>query len=159
MSYIEINNNNFYNDINNRKEFIENIIDDKSKNTNYYIDNIIKDNNKIILNNYQKFITNFINPNTKFNTLLLVHSTGTGKTITSISTAINFINIYKEERQLKNTANDQSGMIYIIGFTKNIFKRELLTRPEFGIVTKEEIENILFRIIYPTGNNYFIKII
>ena len=28
MSYIEINNINFYNDINSRKEFIENILDD-----------------------------------------------------------------------------------------------------------------------------------
>ena len=39
----------------------------------------------------ERFITNFINPNTKYDTLLLVHSTGVGKTITALSAAINFI--------------------------------------------------------------------
>ena len=33
-------------------------------------------------------------------------------------------------------------MVYIIGFTKNIFKKELLSRPEFGIITKEELVNM-----------------
>lgn len=146
MSYLEIDNKEFYNDINKRKEFIENNIENININKdNYYIDSIIKENNTLILNNYQKFITNFINPNTKYDKLLLIHSTGVGKTITSISTAINFINIYKEEKQKKgnlNIDNDNTGMIYIIGFTKNIFKKELLSRPEFGIVTKDEINNL-----------------
>ena len=143
MSYLEIENKDFYNDINLRKEFIENnIIENNIIENNTYIDSIIKDNNKLILNNYQKFITNFINPNTKYDKLLLIHSTGVGKTITSISTAINFINIYKEERNKRTTENEHSGMIYIIGFTKSIFKKELLTRPEFGIITKEELENM-----------------
>lgn len=141
MSYLEIDNKNFYNDIIHRKEFIENIIDESDKNS-YYIDDELKKENKMILNNYQKFITNFINPNTKFSRLLLNASTGTGKTITSLATAINFINIYKEEKQKQYIDNDNSGMVYIIGFTKNIFKRELLSRPEFGIVTKEEIINM-----------------
>lgn len=146
MAYLEIENKDFYNDINKRKEFLENILQDKSKtslnNKDLYVDTIIKESNKLILNNYQQFITNFLNPNTKFNILLLCHSTGTGKTITSISTAINFINIYKEEKRKKFIEDETSGMIYIIGFTKNIFKRELLTRPEFGIVTKQEITNM-----------------
>lgn len=144
MSYLEIENKDFYNDINRRKEFIENNIENNANDTknNYYIDSIIKDNNKMILNNYQKFITNFINPNTKYNALLLIHSTGVGKTITSISTAINFINIYKEEKNKRYVENENSGMVYIIGFTKNIFKKELLTRPEFGIITKEELVNM-----------------
>lgn len=141
MSYIEVDNENFYKDITSRKEFIENVLNEDTKKTNHYIDELIKDNNRLILNNYQKFITNFINPNTKYNSLLLVHSTGVGKTITSISTAINFINIYKEEIQ-KKIIGGNAGMVYIIGFTKNIFKRELLNRPEFGIITKEEIENV-----------------
>ena len=144
MSYLEIENKDFYNDINRRKEFIENNIENNAGETkgNYYIDSIIKDNNKMILNNYQKFITNFINPNTKYNALLLIHSTGVGKTITSISTAINFINIYKEEKNKRSVENENSGMVYIIGFTKNIFKKELLSRPEFGIITKEELVNM-----------------
>jgi hypothetical protein len=136
MSYIEIDNDNFYRDINNRKEFIENIVDSNLNKQNYYVDDIIKDNNRLILNNYQKFITNFINPNTKYDRLLLCHSTGVGKTISAISTAINFINVYKEEINKKVDTGDL-GMVYIIGFTKSIFKRELLNRPEFGIISRE----------------------
>ncbi len=141
MSYLEVENKDFYNDIIHRKEFIESLIDESDKD-NYYIDGEFKKENKMILNNYQKFVTNFINPNTKFSRLLLVHVTGTGKTITSLSTAINFIEVYKKERQLKITENVNSGMIFIVGFTKNIFKRELLSRPEFGIVSSEEIHNL-----------------
>lgn len=145
MSYLEIDNKDFYHDINRRKEFIENNIEGINANkNNYYIDSIIKENNTLILNNYQKFITNFINPNTKYDRLLLIHSTGVGKTITSISTAINFINIYKEEKKKKDNINDEkSGMIYIIGFTKSVFKKELLSRPEFGIITRDELINMV----------------
>jgi len=142
MSYIEVNNPNFYKDINNRKEFIENIVDDKiSSKTNHYIDDLMKDNNTLVLNNYQKFITNFISPHTKYDRLLLCHSTGVGKSLSALSTAINFIEIYKEEKQ-KHVYDNNSGMVYIIGFTKSIFKRELLNRPEFGIITKEELDSI-----------------
>jgi len=139
MSYLNIEDINFINDINNRKEFIENLIENNDKN-NYYIDNLIKDDNKLILNNYQRFITNFISPNTKYDKLLLVHSTGVGKTITSLSVALNFINIYKENKLINK--NENTGMVYIIGFTKNVFKKELLSRPEFGIVNKKEIEQM-----------------
>lgn len=141
MSYLEVENKDFYNDINQRKEFIESLIDESDK-SSYYIDGEFKKENKMMLNNYQKFISNFINPNTKFSRLLLNASTGTGKTVTSLSTAINFIEIYKKERLLNINNNTNSGMIYIVGFTKSIFKRELLSRPEFGIISSEEIHNM-----------------
>jgi hypothetical protein len=141
MSYLEVENKDFYNDINTRKEFIESLIDESDKD-NYYIDGEFKKENKMILNNYQKFISNFINPNTKFSRLLLCHQTGSGKSITSLSTAINFIEIYKKERMLNLNENINSGMVYIVGFTKSIFKRELLSRPEFGIISSEEIHNM-----------------
>lgn len=128
MSYVDIENNDFYRDINHRKEFVENIVSNTKD--NYDIDEVLRKDNKLILNNYQRFITNFINPNTKFDKLLLVHSTGVGKTITSLSTAMNFI---------KTSAPHK---VYIIGFSKSIFKRELFTRPEFGIVSKKEIKEM-----------------
>lgn len=140
MSYINIDDTNFLNDINHRKEFIENLIDYSKLEDNYYIDNLIRDNNKLILNNYQRFITNFINPNTKYDKLLLVHSTGVGKTITSLSVAINFINIFKQNKSIDKTQN--TGMVYIIGFTKSVFKKELFSRPEFGIVNQQEIDEM-----------------
>lgn len=140
MSYINIDDSNFINDINNRKELIENLIDNNTNNDNYYVDNLIKENNKLILNNYQRFITNFINPNTKYDKLLLVHSTGVGKTITSLSVAMNFIDIFKQNKNINK--NDNTGMVYIIGFTKSVFKKELFTRSEFGIVTQKEIDEM-----------------
>jgi hypothetical protein len=139
MSYINIDDPKFIEDVNYRKEFIENLIDNTNKD-NYYVDNLIKDNNKLILNNYQRFITNFINPNTKYDKLLLVHSTGVGKTITSLSVAINFINIFKQNKNINK--NENTGMVYIIGFTKNVFKKELLSKADFGIVNQKEIDEM-----------------
>ncbi len=127
-SYLDIENNNFYRDINYRKEFIE--FDINNDKDDFFIDEVLKEEKKLILNNYQRFITNFINPNTKFDILLLVHSTGVGKTITSLATAMNFIKT--------NTPNK----VFIIGFSKSVFKRELFSRPEFGIVSKSEIKEM-----------------
>ena len=143
MSYVDITNSNFEEDLNNRKEFIQNEFKVQDSKKTYKLDDIIKKNNTLILNNYQKFITNFINPNTKYDKLLLIHSTGVGKTITSLSTAMNFIEIFKREKEL-NLLNKEinGGMVYIIGFTKNVFKKELFSRKEFGIVNKEEIKEL-----------------
>ncbi len=138
MSYLEINDNKFEEDLLKRKEFIEN--EYKKNKYTLAIDEEIKQNNILQLTNYQKFVTNFINPNTKYDRLLLIHSTGVGKTITALSTAINFINLYKEEKLIDNKSE---GMIYIIGFTKNVFKKELFNRKEFGIVTDEEIAEMV----------------
>jgi len=139
MAYLNIDDSNFINDINHRKEFIENIVNNKDKD-NYYIDNLIKENNKLILNNYQRFITNFINPNTQYDKLLLVHSTGVGKTITSLSVALNFINIFKQNKNINK--NENTGMVFIIGFTKSVFKKELLSRADFGILNQKEIDEL-----------------
>jgi hypothetical protein len=139
MSYINLEDLHFEENINNRKEFLENEYINQSHKATTKIDNLQRLHNKLILNNYQLFITNFINPNTKYDRLLLVHSTGVGKTITSLSAALNFINIYKQEK-ISNIENN--GMVYIIGFTKNVFKKELFSRPEFGIVNKEEIAEL-----------------
>jgi hypothetical protein len=138
MSYINLDDIHLEENINNRKEFIENEYKNQKNKKFSNIDDLIKVHNKLELNNYQKFITNFINPNTKYDRLLLVHSTGVGKTITSLSTALNFINIYKQEKMLNDT-DVILGMVYIIGFTKTVFKKELFSRPEFGIVNKKEI--------------------
>jgi superfamily II DNA or RNA helicase len=141
MSYLNLNDIKFEEDLIIRKEFIEN--EYLTSDNNLYahkLEDAIKKQNKLELTNYQKFVTNFINPNTKFDRLLLIHSTGVGKTITALSTAINFINIYKQERLIDK--NELTGMIYIIGFTKHVFKKELFSRPEFGIVNTKEIEEM-----------------
>jgi hypothetical protein len=134
--YLDIEQLKFEEDLISRKEFIQYEIEKKDK---YEIDYLIKKDNRLLLTNYQKFVTNFINPNTKYNKLLLIHSTGVGKTITALSTAMNFINIYKQEQLINNNHNS---MIYIIGFSKSVFKRELFSRPEYGIVLEEEVKEM-----------------
>lgn len=140
MSYINLDNIKLEEDLNNRKEFLQLESFNQQHKKKTKLDNLIVNNNILILNNYQKFINNLINPNTKYDKLLLIHSTGVGKTISSLSTALNFINIYKQEKLLNN--NNNTGMVYIIGFTKGVFKKELFSRPEFGIVNKEEIKEM-----------------
>jgi superfamily II DNA or RNA helicase len=115
-----------------KKEHIIYFTDEyKEKHVSSIIDKLISENNIIQLNTYQKFIQNIINPHTIYNKILLIHGTGTGKTITSLSIATKFIN-----------EHSSMGSIFIIGFTKHIFKRELLRRHEFGIVSKHEVDEL-----------------
>ncbi len=81
------------------------------------------------LNGYQNFIKHFMSINTRYDRILLMHSTGVGKTITSLSTAIDHM-------------RSIGGNVFIMGFSKSVFKRELMTRPEFGYVTHEEVKTI-----------------
>jgi hypothetical protein len=53
---------------------------------------------------------------------------------------MNFIDIFKQNKNINK--NDNTGMVYIIGFTKSVFKKELFTRSEFGIVTQREIDEM-----------------
>lgn len=158
MSYLDIENLKFEEDLNNRKEFIENEFINKDTN-NSNLDNMIKEFNILELTNYQQFVNHFINPNTMFERLLLIHSTGVGKTITALTTALNFINVYKQERLIDPL--QKSGMVYIIGFTKNVFKKELFSRPEFGIVNNKEIKEMLElkkEILKSNNNSDIIKL-
>ena len=121
MAYLNIDDLKFEDDLNARKEFIENEYVNKKHSNINELNDLIKQTNKLELTNYQQFVTHFINPNTHFDKLLLIHSTGVGKTITALSTALNFISIYKQEKLIDKT--EKSGMIYIIGFKKNLFKK------------------------------------
>lgn len=77
------------------------------------------------LNGYQNFIKYFMSINTENDRILLIHSTGVGKTITSLSTSID---------QMRSIG----GNVFVMGFSKSVFKRELMARPEFGYVTRDE---------------------
>ena len=72
MSYLNLDNLRFEEDLNNRKEFIENTYENNRKEfieNKDKLDLLIKKNNKLELTNYQQFVTHFINPNTKFEIL------------------------------------------------------------------------------------------
>lgn len=124
------------------KQTINDIVDNdrNSKINELTLDEAILKENLLVLHSHQLFVKNLINPNTPYTRLLLKHTTGTGKTIAALSIATTFIRYY----QIQHNLTEESGysntpLVYIIGFSKNIFQKELLRRPEFGFITKEEI--------------------
>jgi hypothetical protein len=63
--------------------------------------------------------------------------TGTGKTITAVATATEYV------RQFQfNAPNPSIGSIIVIGFTKDIFKKELTDHPEFMYVNMDEVKEL-----------------
>ena len=95
----------------------------------------------IDINTYQRFVGNFLNPNTHFRRLHLLHTTGTGKTLGALFIAHHFTELYKKQRSIDNL----TGQIFVLGFggTKSSFTRDLLKYPEFGFISireKKELE-------------------
>lgn len=96
-------------------------------------DNLIHESGRMQLNTYQAFVQNLMNPRSDIRSLMLVHMTGTGKTITALATATEYVKQYSSVEE-----NDSVSSIIVLGFTKDIFKRELLAHPEFTFVNAED---------------------
>jgi superfamily II DNA or RNA helicase len=107
------------------------------------INNLIK-REAFLPNNYQQFVANFINPDTENYRILIKHSVGTGKTSTALLAAFNFIEKYMNFSTLSKSSNEteNSPSVFILGFSKSAFTRELLKRPEFKFITRNELERI-----------------
>jgi len=85
--YPDLTDPNFYNLIANKKEFFDNRRAAK---------------NKYFLTNYQRIVSNFINPVSPYNSLLVYASVGIGKSLLAITIAENFKKNYKILVVLKN---------------------------------------------------------
>ena len=142
---LDINCSNKHHDFEKPKKVNINII------PRFFIDAMIKKNNYLQFQSYQKFVSNYINPNTPYTRLLMKWKTGTGKSIGALSIALNFIKFFQ-----RNVIDDTTliGSVFIIGFTAHVFINELLRFPEFGIITRDELNilNNLKKIAYD-GNN------
>lgn len=105
------------------------------------LDMDIQKSGNLQLNTYQKFVNNLISPNTPYTRLLIKHETGTGKTVTIVSTAMQFAKGFSEKFKILESieTEDHVPSVVIIGFSKQIFYKEILRRPEFGFVTREEV--------------------
>ena len=147
--YTDIHDNEFMDDLLNHKEFIqyrldsdgfkEKVHDKQSKSIKQSFtatDKIISPmrlQDKAFIErylsstSYQSFISNFMSPLTPYKQILVKWETGTGKTLSALITANNFIECYKNEKIAANTTNIVS--IFIIGFTSKIFKSELMKYP------------------------------
>jgi superfamily II DNA or RNA helicase len=150
VSYVSETDPNINNDILTRKEFLMfkksveatkfvNELEEEDEKKNIIPKFLIPKSNYLELKSYQLFVRNFLNPNTPYSRLLLTWSTGLGKTIGSLSIGIEFIKYYQlQERAM----SEKMGTVYVIGFTQNIFRDELLKHPEFGFITKNELEKL-----------------
>jgi hypothetical protein len=147
MSYLEQNDNNILEDIKKRKEFAiySNISEKQDKIIpRFLLKQVIGQQYGLHLHSYQHFVENFMNPNTPNTRLLMQWSTGMGKTIGSLSIALKFINYYNK---IQNTGSTVIGSVWILGFTENIFKSDLIKYPEFGFITESELE-LMNRLIH-----------
>lgn len=106
IPYPDINDKNFYNIINSKKEFNEN----KLKLSEISLDSCNKSTFKLF--EHQLFIRNFFNENTPYSNLLLYHATGMGKTCSSILIAeanknsISNIFVFLEKSVKQNYINE-----------------------------------------------------
>jgi len=98
-----------------------------------FIDDDLKGH--LFLQPHQLFVRAYMGPDSGRKRLFCEHETGTGKTLTAIATAFEYVKYYKAAA---NTGRHVPH-IYIIGFSHSVFQRELLNRPEFGFINKEEI--------------------
>lgn len=117
-----------------------------------FLDYEILRENKLNLQTYQKFVSNWINPNNLNRRLLIKFDTGTGKTAAVLTAAMLFIKQLKVNYQISETI-EPSPEIFIIGFSRNIFIRELTRRPEFGFITRDDIRiEMKLRVAAQTGS-------
>ncbi len=127
----------FIEKLQNKKEFIQRKFSkDKPEDE---IDRLIRKDDFFIPHEEQRLARDFLNPNTPYNFLLIMHPTGRGKTITSLLVALEFTKIFRKEY---NFLKESDKTIFIIGFNTPVFKRTLITRPEFGYVSKDEVQQL-----------------
>lgn len=137
MAYLQPDADGLLSDINSRKEFRA---FGKNPRQSKFLPDVLFDVNELSRDHihfmpYQNFISNFIHPNTPYPRLYVKWETGTGKTLGSFAVAKNFIEYYKKSQL-------EVGSIFVVGFSEKVFKTELLTRPELGFVSREEVKSI-----------------
>lgn len=121
-SYPKYNDKKFQEKIFKKREFYYHKIDYRNKLNSYDEIKKYRDENcqpGFDAREHQKIITNFINPNTPYGGLLLIHGTGTGKTASCISIA----------EQFKDQVKKYNTKIYVVvpgPNTRENFKSELL---------------------------------
>jgi hypothetical protein len=141
--------NNIIKDVNTKKEFlmykpnINNFLKenkslaDDTKNDVKEIQSMLYDSGYLQIHSYQKLLMMFQNPNNVQNSVFVKWEPGTGKTIASLATALQFSKYMKANDNMDLT---NPGSIFILGFNKSVFRKELLMHPEFGFITNAELQ-------------------
>jgi hypothetical protein len=113
----------FLKDIRSRKEFNQYTYNDQSD-VRTFMSQFLQ------LQGPQLFVRSFVNHNTPYKRLFINWQTGTGKTIAALSIAKEYASVYKNKK------------IFIVGFTRQLFINELLSHPEFGFITVDELKHL-----------------
>lgn len=127
-----------------KKEYQQLFIPNRKKSQFDWNENFLDNYVGLVLHTGQIFARNWINVNNTHTRILLKHETGTGKTIAQVATAMAHIKFYKDNY-------DIDSIIYIIGFSEHIIKKELLGRKEFGFITADELKK-MHRLQYLKNN-------
>ncbi len=101
----------------------------------FFLDEAIKRSENLEWTNYQLFVRNLINPNTKYNRLAITWDTGLGKTAGFLFIAMEFIKQYRIQKEI---GIREIGTIFVIGFSARVIKNELLKYTEFGFISNDE---------------------
>ena len=129
-------------DFSKKKEVRSLIQNEESYNTK--LQKVIHNNDILIPYNFQRSVYEIMKPETTNRKLVVMFQAGSGKTTTALLTAIEYNKIFttisKKNHDSKVYKKSHSGIVYIIGFTEHEFRRTLLSKPEFGFITKEELD-------------------
>lgn len=166
MSYLDATDPKFLQDLLSRHEFYslkvpvgESSLETNNSSTSIHGDPIneaieLNVDRYLQLHSHQLFVRNFMNPNTQYRTLIVKFMTGTGKTITAIASALEFIKLYKLKYQsiiMKTGISKQSHMlaanetpsVIVLGFNPDVFITTLIENPQFGFTTPQENDNLM----------------
>ena len=122
-------------DVQNKKEFLQRIIKNKP-------DELRSEASAmgiVIPQYYQRFTRDFMALQTPYEKLLVIHPTGSGKTITSLLLAMSIIQNAKRQYQRERITTQK---VFIVGFTAENYVKTLITKPYFGFVTADEADEL-----------------
>lgn len=92
----------------------------------------------LILHPAQKFVKLLMDPKGTCDRLLVKKTPGSGKTAESLASAIPYIDL----QVARHKAGEETGRVFVIGFTDQVFKTELLRFPALGYATAAEIQRM-----------------
>lgn len=136
------------------KNFLEDIYYKKEYFTNKAIQNTSCEKKEYVeLQNHQKLIKNYINPNTPYKNLLVMWGTGVGKTLGAISIAENFKDYIRQIRE--NTSEKPEIIIISKDEARNNFYNELFSQfidpPYITPQEKQKLESLKAAAINKNG--------
>jgi hypothetical protein len=119
----------------------------------------------LVLHPNQQVVRNLLDPHTTQTRVLVNQGTGHGKTIVATSAAMQHVKLYQQIYNLQYY--DPNGQrqattpsVFIIGFSRAAFLRELLRRPEFGFVTRPELDELArLRRLAETGHQHDVEVL